>query len=869
MKPSMAHLADYFERVPDQLRKGKWIVWLFFVAATIFFFFGTKQTKFDMTIEAWFADNDPTLVALDQYHAEFGSEDNIYIAYKPKNGNVFSTRSLEVIRGIQNDLLQYRYNQEKDANSPLNHIVRIRSLINAPILQADGDVLISRHLVGQSIPTSKDELAEIRRTAESQKMFPKYYFSEDCQYGGIIIETDFGAIPLDDESANLSIGGKDLDFDNLSMSFDDQAPEERIRFKKTDMADYLTLMNKVKEVLNKPEYAKHMDYYPVGNAASTEYNLEKIQEMGMLNLLTIAIMVVLLWYLFRSLSAVIWPLAVVVLSIIWTIGITGYIGLTVTPFLMLTIMLILTIGMADTIHILSGYIFYRNRGNEHRATLRAVFKKIIIACVLTALTNIAGILALNITPIIPIRIFALMSAVGIILCLFFTIYLVPLMLDIWAPAKADPKKHSRSVFAKYIPDFSRYLEKILTNVLPTVEKRPYVYIMVFAVIFGVCIYGGTKVKVDTNPIGDFPEDSPFRKSVQIIDQKLTGAQNMEIYLDLQKAYAFQDPFVLETMDRLQNRIQTKYRDLVVRTSSLVDTVKDSYQKLNEGREDMYIIPSDKKVLSETLFLFNNANSDDRSRLVSDDYRKSHISINLYNAGSSEYTKTFDSMRKDIDEAVSTLKQKYPDTRVDVTGLFALMMQGAHYVTMGELQSFGLALLIISVVLLFVFRSYKAGVIAIIPNLIPSVLAFGLMGLLGIPMDFFTMMLAPIIIGIALDDTVHFLTLYRSDVLVHGDIKKALQHNLVEVGQAITFTSLVLGLGFGIMAISSIPSTSNVGKFGSLAVFSGLLCDLFLLPALIVFFKFRFQRSPLIRFGFAGRFFKRNKIIWQHLSNRVK
>jgi uncharacterized protein len=240
-------------------------------------------------------------------------------------------------------------------------------------------------------------------------------------------------------------------------------------------------------------------------------------------------------------------------------------------------------------------------------------------------------------------------------------------------------------------------------------------------------------------------------------------------------------------------------------------------------------------------MFNNANPEERRRLVDDNYKKANITITLLNGGSYEYLDVFEQMKKDIYESVDVIKQKYPDARVSITGIFALAMRTADYLTQNELQDFEIALVAISVILLAIFGSFRAGLIALIPNLIPSLLTFGLLGLLDIPLDFYLMMLAPIVIGISVDDTVTFISQYRLEVSKHGDVKKALQHTMKEDGQALVFTSMILGLGFGIMSIASTPGLSNMGIFGILAVFSGLLNDLFLLPAAIMVFNLDFQK----------------------------
>ncbi|NOU17195.1 MAG: MMPL family transporter [Bacteroidales bacterium] len=798
-----------------------------------------------MTIEGWFQQDDPALIAFDDFHAEFGSEDHLFVVYKPKDGNVFSAKSLEIVKKISDDITDKISKLKEGEESPLRHIVKVKSLINAPVLSADGDVLISRHLVGSTIPTTQGGLDSIRMTAESQKSFPLFYFSKDMTYGGILIETDFGAIPVDSElpAANKLVSDSDLTMDNAKSGTAIEETKGRIKFKSTDLKDYFAVMVEINKILKKPEYTSHLEYYPVGRTATSEADLANLQEMGSLYLAGVLIMMVLLWFLFRSPSPILWSMSIVIITSIWTLGFAGWLGLPLTGFLILTLMLLLTVGMADSVHIMSGYLFFRNEEHDHKTALRVVYKKTGIACLLTAVTTIVGIVALNITPIVPIQNFAIMSAGGVALAYLLTMFLLPLLLDLWPPVKVEKVQSNRiKIFiGKVVPNFSRFLQKKLDKIPPFVQGRPITILLPFLVFFIICVYGASKIKVDTNSLSAYPKNSKVVNDFKVVDKNMMGTQNWEILLDLGKEDAFKDPMVLQVMDHLQQKIQ-KSSDLVVRTSSLVDVVKTAYQALNEGKKEMYVIPDDQEVLSQTLFMFDNANPEDRRKMVSDDYRKAHISVFLHNTGSYEYSEVFKYMQKDIEDAINTIKQKYPDAKITRTGMLALIMEAGDYIVYSEIQAFVFALFIISIILLIVFGSLKAGVIALLPNLIPSMLAFGLMGLLNIPLDFFTMMLAPIIIGIAIDDTVHFIGQYRAEVIVDGNIKRALAHTMKETGQAVIFTGLILGLGFGVLAFASGAGTSTVGTFGFLAVFAGTLNDLILLPTLILIFKLDFQKK---------------------------
>ncbi len=848
---------NYFEKVPDHLRKIKWLVWIFFIAVTVFLSFGLTRIEFDMTLEGWFNEDDPTKKALDEFRAEFGSDDGIYIVYRPKDGNVFSEKSLKAVQGIREDILNFRTRLKPDQVSKLNHIQRVNSLVNAPVLSVDSDALVSRRLVGQHIPSDPKELLGIQKLAESQKNFPLLYFSKDRKFGGLFIETDFGAISMDATSPAQASSDRgrdaeltfeddfqtDFEIDDSPMEADEQWTKKEARFQSADMDDYLGLMKDINDIIYNPEYATHLEYYLVGNAPLTEFSMEIMAEMGPMYSVMLGIMIFLLWLLFRSFCAVIWPLLIVILSTVWTVGITGWMGATITTMLMLTVMLILAVGTADAIHILSGYMYFRKKGVDHNRALRSAFRKSALACMLTSLTTMIGMLALTLTPISHIATFGYMSALGVGLAFVFTVFLLPAMLDLWSPvAKKNkaPKAIMRK-FGHFVPNISNILQKILAQILPIVQKSPVGFASIFLALFGLCLFGAFHMKVDSNIVEQFKEGTSIRDTYEIVDANMMGTQSLEILLDMGKENAFNDPDVLKAMDSLQDMIAGNYGNLVVRTFSLVDVVKDAYQTLNEGREEMCKIPDQQDVLAQTLFMFNNANPTDRRKVVSDDYQKSHITVQLHNAGSHEYIQVFDQIRQDIDTVMTGLKSKYPDLKVSVTGGLALMMELSDYITWSQLKSLILVIFVISIILVFVFGSYRAGLISIIPNLVPATLTFGLLGLFDLPLDMDTMVIAPVIIGIAVDDTIHFITHYRSEVLLDGNVINALQETIKEVGQAITFTTLILGFGFGVMAFSNHMGTSIMGKFGTLAIFAALLCDLLFLPAMILIFKPKFQK----------------------------
>lgn len=872
MKKILKFIEKLLAATPALMLRFWWLVLAIVLGVTWFAIDdGMGRLKFDFTIERWLKQDDEAFLAFEAFREQFGSDDGVVIVYKPKDGNVFSAESLRLVAGIRNDLLNYHQTLKEGETSALERIVKVDSLINAAILTVDADTMQSRWLVGETVPTDPAALEAIRTTARAERDLPGRFFSEDERYGVIYVKTDFGAVPVEAEESGSTIaaGNEDLTFVEPAPGTDGAeavlADADAPKFKSTEMGDYVALNAAILKVLQRKEYQSHFEYYRVGNTVDSENQVRMGEEMALLYAIGLLIMMVTLLVIFRSFSGALWPVLIILLAIAWTLGISGWVGLSISPFVVLTLLLILTIGMADVTHMMSTYLFFRNEGVDRDAALRKTYAKTGVGCFLTAAATMSGLLALMWGNLVPVINFAIMSAMGVALAFVLTILLLPILLRVWSPVPQDrtlltillqpillllwPTAQGGrgtlgvSLIARLIPTFIPWLQRQLEKVVPMVEKRPLAFIAPFAIVLGLSIYGAINVKVDYSLYDQYAEDSNFYQSIKLLDSKLAGGSQMSLYVDLGADDAFQDPRVLRELDALQRKLERDYDRYVIRTSSIVEVVKDAYQKQHEGQADKYTIPDTREMLSQTLFTFNLADPDERAKLVDETYRKANITVNLRSYGSYEYTRVFERMNRDIDASVAKIREHYPEAKVSITGLFAMGMKAANYLVINELQSFGLSLLIISAALLLIFGSVKSGLISLIPNLVPSLLVLGLLGLFGIPLDFYTMMLAPIVVGIAVDDTIHFMSLYRIEVGKDGDIRRALTDTVKECGQSIVFASLTLGLGFGIMAFATTPGLASLGKFGLLAIASGLICELFLTPALILVFKLKYASEP--------------------------
>lgn len=855
MKALLNSLNQFFEAAPEMLLKRRYLVLLlFFLLSAVLIFGMVSRFTMDMSLESWFRDDDPTRVSLDQFRQEFGSDDGIYIVYEAKDGDVFSEKSIATLKAFHEELETIRLglNEQKSVDletkqdfTLLKRIEQIDSLFNARYQIADEDTLISKKLLAQDFPNSEQAREEKRVIANNQRHFKLTFFSKDYRFGGIRLKTDFGVVPKKTAQA-LEQQQDLLAEDDFAMSEDIQVDKslehQKVDFEEMRMDEYLDFMTELRVLAAKPEY-QHFDFHFTGQAAMMEFAMNNMKQASGLMLLMLLAVLVLLWFLFKSFSAVFWPVLVITFSAFWSIGFLSLIGVTLSTMVSLTFMLILAVGTADCVHVLSAYIYYRQHGQEHRPAMRKAYRKTGVPIFLTTITTMAGMLALMISDLPQIATFGLNSALGVAVAFILTIFVLPVLLDIWHPfhQKAEQKLHKkREKSAQEKPDNEHFhvnaLQRFLDKLPESVGRWKVTIIVAYFVLFGWFVYGATQVKIDSNLIELTKEDSPIRITYELVDQNMMGGQTLEFMLEMNRRDAFKNADVLQVLEKFTRHLHKTYPDYVVKTFSLADFVKDTHKIMQGGDPAYEVIPDDSILTAQLLYLFDNANADDRRDIVNDNYSSSHLTVQLKNKGSYEYTQFFEQVQADLQEHFGVLKANYPDMQVSVTGSLALMMELVDHISWAQLKSFAFALLIITVLMMFSLGSVQAGLISMVPNLLPAFFTFGVMGLMDIPLDTDTLIIAPLIIGIAVDDTIHFIAHYRDAWFQSGDVNKALHSTLKEVGQAVTFTTLILGIGFSMLAFSDYMGLAKTGIFGSLSIVIALTSDLLLLPALIAWLK---------------------------------
>ncbi len=844
MSPDIQSIGTWFKTLPDRLRRYRTRIFVFLCLATLLVGAGMGNVVIDESLLNYFKEDDPAKLAYDRFRLAFEGDEYVYIVYEAKDGDIFSQASLAALQGVHQALSSPPDPSSADQGRPLNHIVEVKSLVNAKYMTAASDVLYSRNFIGAALP-GPEKRERLRQNALDHPDYPFLYLSEDSRFGGILIRTDFNAAApalSREEGTGLEGAGLEGMFElsdtreAASALKENFVPDEDkvSPFIKTDAREYPAFMDALRTILNQDEFTHSLTFHPVGNPVLMDFfTTAVIGDMGRLMSLLLVLIVGMLWLLFGSLSAVVWPVVLVMLTVVWTLGIVGWAHIPMSAMLQVIIFLALSVGIADAVHILSGYLFFRNRGYPHDKALNAVMKKSGLACLLTSTTTAVGLLSLTFVPLRPIASFGVFAAMAVMLAFVFTLVLLPLLLDLWAPVPRGESMKKDHLLLGFI----RRIEEVGV-------KRPVVVILVFAVIAATLGVGMSRLRVDSNFVEIIKEELPLRQTYRLVDQHMGGTGTMEVMMSFEQADAFKDPAVLMAVSSLQTFLEAYDPHPIIKTISLVNVVKESWKALNNDDPSYYTIPRNPALLRQVVFLLDNANPKDRKRLVNDDYSAGRIGVQCVNAGSTMSEKIMTDTQAFIDQRFAGLKTQYPDLKVTLTGNMPLLATMLDYIAWAQIKSFGLALGVISLMLFLVLGSFRAGVVALVPNLFPILAAFGLMGFLKVPLDADTLIVAPIIIGLAVDDTIHFLTHLRMEMEKEKRFSTAMIQTLREAGQAITFTSLILSTGFLVFILSFHNGLSRFGIFAAIAILTALVSDLVLLPALCSVARIRFGRQVM-------------------------
>ncbi len=541
------------------------------------------------------------------------------------------------------------------------------------------------------------------------------------------------------------------------------------------------------------------------------------EELYLFSILALTICIIVLFLFFRSFKAVFFPVLVVLIGVIWSLGTLGLLGYKITILSGMIPSLLIVIGIPNSIYMMNKFHHeYVRHGNKVKA-LQRVIVKIGNATFLTNLTTAMGFATFIIVKSDLLRQFGIVASLNIMGLFFLSLILIPVIFSF---IKTPSSRNVQHLNYKLVSRIIKWFINVTQN------HRKLVYSST-AVIFVLGIYGMLQMKTSGYVVDDVPKDNPIYIDLKFFESNFDGIMPLEIMIDTKKTGGAMQLSTFEKIDELENRLE-KYSELSTPTS-ILNLLKFSKQAFYNGSKDYYSLPNNRE---KNFILQYAATGEKNSGLLHsflDSTRQyTRISIRVKDVGVNRMEELYKSFYNEVDSVFNP-----NDYTVTVTGTSITVFKGTNYLLRNLLTSLALAIALISLIMALMFSSWRMVVMSLTPNIIPLIFTAAVMGFTGIPIKASTILVFSIAFGISVDNTIHFLAKYRQELKATGwDIKKSVIMALKETGVSMLYTSVVLFFGFGIFAVSSFGGTRAMGILVSLTLVVAVIANLILLPTLL-------------------------------------
>lgn len=751
-------------------RYGQWVVryrYLCVLLSLVLFFAtasGMKNLAFTSSYKVFFSQENQFLTAYESMQKVYSNGDSALIVVAPKDGEVFANNFLTAIEELTLEAWQ------------VPGVYRVDSITNFQHTWASEEGLEVRNLVPDAETISRSELAEAKTIALGEPLLVNRLISKD------------GSVTAVNVSVRLPDG-------------DDKIVAE--------VAAHVRLLRDKYE-----QKYPDLDIYLTGVAMmSNAFPEVSIQEMSTTTPTMFLIILAFCFIVLRSFFGTLVTLVVIIFSIVAALGFAGHVGIKMTQVSANVPIIVLTLAVADSIHILSTF-FQQLRLGKPRAdavveSIRTNFSPVVI----TTLTTVVGFLGLNLSDAPPFHDLGNMTAVGLTAALIYSLLLLPAIIAI-LPLSSKKKAAPLQQFMDYFSDWILY-------------HRTRVLYGSFAV--GALLLAMTPgLTVDENFVDNFAKGLEIRDDSDFTQEHLTGLFNMEFSLESGEEGGVTSPEFLNKVDQFVQ--WSRKQPGILHVNSITDTLKRINQSMNAGDDAYYMLPADRDLLAQYLLAY------EMSLPLGLDVNDQ---INV-GRSSTKVTVTLDDLSTFEMQAAKErheqwLRNNAPATMhaeaASASLMYAYLMNSN---IKGLLLGTAISFFCITLCLGIIFRSVKYALVCMLPNALPIAFAFGLWSLIDGVVGIAAATIATMTLGIVVDDTVHFVSRYlQAKRELNIGPERAVRHAFSAVGVALISTSLIFIVGFGSMMHSDFLMNAQMGIFTVMTVFFALLLDFLLLPALLL------------------------------------
>lgn len=741
--------------------KRRLLVTLFLLMVTIFLGTGMLRLQVDTGVDSLIPADDPSRLVYQKVMGEFGTDNKTIIYIRDQN--LWTPEKLARIE-------QLHFAIEK-----IDGVSRVNSLFSLHTIQGVAGRIISRPLLSAAPKTEKEAL-DAKKRAMANPLYQGNFFSDDGKVIAMIISI------IDMKNNN--------DFSrNIHRALEKQIDLHRAEF-------------------------EHM--VQVGPPRiNAELKQSLYDDFILLGPLSVVILVISILIFMRSWLAAMVPLVTSLLTIIWTFGMLGWVGVPLNILSAMIPSLIIVIGSTEDTHMMSAFLRgldERPGENSRREAVKYMASHIGLPMILTILTTTLGFASNLFSNIGLIQHFSFAATFAMLANGFITTLVMPLMLSLFGrnknPSPVSGEKTNR------LPD------RIMSIFRYSQDRFPISTLVLTAILCAFFIFQASKLYVTNDPLSYFPSDRPLIQDVKRIHEDLAGIKIFFISLEAKQGKAFQEPLNIKKLVDIQQFLDKQ--GVYDRSISLADHLKFMNQEFR-GDSVKQSLPKTRQLVAQYLMFLHRGDLDN---YVSHDYRRANIVVRHNISDSHTLNLYIEELQEVIHQIVG------PDMKSFIVGENLMVNNAAESLMMAQVQALALLMTLIFLIMSIMFTSFKGGLIALVPAIIPIALMFGIMGYLDIPLNPGTAMVAVIAIGIAIDGTIHLLARYNELCRRTSDYTNAVNTAVNDESTPLIVSSIALAFGFGILIFSNFTIVAQFGALAAATMLFSIFANLLITPIIM-------------------------------------
>ena len=779
---------EFFGKVGQAQIRNRWKILVALLIVTIICCLGLSNFSLALGEEGWFGNSDEITINTKKYEETFGNLNGIgVLVVKQGEGDVFSEDMLKVIEKIGN-----RMRDEIPFADRLTSIVEV----DIPVGNDEGFSIVKPYENG--IPSDSAGLAKARalvmRGSEKTNALINSLVSDDGKETWISLSLH----PFTGKELEEKYGG-----DNTEVSTD-------IGYKLMNIIESEEFQNKGFKL-----YGGGMPY---DSANEDRY---EVPEYGVRVLCSIVVMLLFLAICLRNVFGVIVPAVATISAIATVFGAMSFFGEKADSALVtLPVVLGMALAVGYSVHYIKMFkLHFRRTGKRKESAIKCV-EECGWPVLFTVLTTMASFISFLFVNMKPLEWMGKTSAFIVLAIYIYVTVLIPILLSFGKDR--EPKATQVNGATKLDLSFSRWAK--------FVYSRKKSFIVISALVIAAFIPGMFKITAQLDYLTITGDKMPYIQEVKkMLSQKLGNQYSYTVMISYDEEGAFKKPENMKALVQLEDYLGTlsltKWSGGKARVSSATSILKEMNRALNEGKDSMYTVPEDEYVLAQLMELSSIEMHNDFSDVMDDDFKTTVVSVDMTQFATEEALANMNALK-------AKLAELFPGAKCTLLGDMIRYSEMSNRIVFGGLKSFGFSLIIIAIMLIFAFSSLKLGLIGMIPNIAPVILVGGVMGYFNYALDFSTITVMPMVLGIAVDDTIHLTTHLKMKHEQSGSSEKAMETTFREIGATMFLTTIILCSMFSVYLFSPMHFLAVLGVLIIVGLSSALVADYTITPALL-------------------------------------